>query len=361
MGVNDRDQAPATPSEGAESRTGRAGGAARQVAWRWLRRALLFTAAVTAALFVTFFSVDLGPALRQRAERAASDYLERPMHIGTLKALVWPGRFEVDDVVIEGVSKTDQPFFTARKIIVTLTWETLLHWSKPELFVDVAMTDWHLTIETWPGRPSSMPKLTPRNARNGPGRFTTTVHVVANRGQFGYFDHGTPWSVVTPKLDFELSRDESLHTYVGKAASRGRRRPDSELPADERDAHDQLHAGRRPRAPASHRPRHRRGPFDALGRRVPQSMAGTDLSGGLASELLEDARAVLRERVVAGDRRGSVPRHLSHSARRRPRAPRRLQQRPGHARHAGDAARLSAPARVAPLAARPLHGHRCER
>jgi TamB, inner membrane protein subunit of TAM complex len=217
MGVNDRDQAPATPSEGAESRTGRAGGAARQVAWRWLRRALLFTAAVTAALFVTFFSVDLGPALRQRAERAASDYLERPMHIGTLKALVWPGRFELDDVVIQGVSKTDQPFFTARKIIVTLTWETLLHWSKPELFADVAMTDWHLTIETWPGRPSSMPKLTPRNARKGPGRFTTTVHVVANRGQFGYVDHGTPWSVVTPKLDFELSRDESLHTYVGKA------------------------------------------------------------------------------------------------------------------------------------------------
>ena len=217
MGVNDRDERPATMPDGAGSQDGRAGAARRHIVWRWLRRGLLLAAAICAALFVTLFTVDLGPAVRARAEREATNYLERPMHIGALKAFLWPGRFELDDVVIEGVSKTDAPFFTAGKIVVGLTWETLLHWSKPELFVDVTMTDWHMTIETWPGRPSNMPKLTPKNPRKGNGRFTTTIHVVANQGQFAFFDHGTPWSVVAKRLDFDLSRDESLHTYVGNA------------------------------------------------------------------------------------------------------------------------------------------------
>jgi translocation and assembly module TamB len=182
--------------------------------WRWTRRGLLVIAALMAAAFLTFFTVDLGPSARAEAERRASDFLERPMHIGRLKALVWPGRYELDDVVIEGVGKGDQPFLTARKIKVNLGWRTL---TRGELFVDVEMTDWKITIETWPGRPSSLPKLTPKSSSEGPRRFTTTVRVTAARGEFDYFDHGTPWSVVAPNLSFNLVRAENLKAYVGTA------------------------------------------------------------------------------------------------------------------------------------------------
>ncbi len=213
--MNDRDHGPSAASGSAERAEARAGGTRRR-AWRWLRRGLLLAAALCAALVVAVFSVDLGPSVRQRAERAATNYLERPMHIGALKALLWPGRFELDDVVIEGVSKADRPFLSARRIFVDVTWRTLLHLSQPELYLDVTMTDWHMTVETWPGRPSSMPKLTPKSRGNGPKRFTTTVRVLANRGQFAFFDHGTPWSVLAPNLAFGLQRDEKLHTYVGQ-------------------------------------------------------------------------------------------------------------------------------------------------
>src|SRR5690242_18395311 len=148
-------------------------GRRRLVVWRWTRRGLLLLAALVAAAVIAFFTIDLGPAARSQAEKRATDYLERPMHIGRLKALVWPGRFELDDVVIEGVTKNDQPFLTAKKIKVDLSWHSLIGFGRRrELFVDVQMTDWKITIESWPGRPSNLPKLTPKSSSEGPKRFT---------------------------------------------------------------------------------------------------------------------------------------------------------------------------------------------
>jgi translocation and assembly module TamB len=186
----------------------------RRVVGRWTRRLLALGVAVFAALFVAFFSVDLGPLARERAEREGSNYLERPMHIGKLKALVWPGTFELDDVVIEGPLKNDTPFLTAKRIVLSAPWWTLIH---KAIFVEVRMTDWTMTIETGPGRPPSLPKLVPRTKSTGPKRFTTTTTVFANRGQFTYVDHGTPWSVVARNLNFDLVRSESLASYVGTA------------------------------------------------------------------------------------------------------------------------------------------------
>lgn len=161
-----------------------------------------------------FFSIDLGPVARKYAEQRGTDYLKRPLHIGRLGAFVWPGRFELNDVVIEGVSKTDQPFLSARKIFVNLTWRTLI---TRELFLDVEMADWKMAIETWPNRPSSLPKIMPEGKSDKPLPFTTTVRVWARRGQFTYLDHGAPWSVVAPNLSFDLVRAENLHAYVGTA------------------------------------------------------------------------------------------------------------------------------------------------
>ena len=179
----------------------------------------MLVAAGLATVFIWFFSIDLGPHVREVAERRASEYLERPMHIGKLKALVWPGAFEIDDLVIEGLARTDQPFLTAKKIIVQVTWRTLV-WR--ELFVEVQMTDWTMAIETWPDGRQSLPKIMPKNKSTGPKPFTTTVSFVyADRGAFTFIDHGTPWSVVARNLDFDLVRSNPLNAYVGVAHLNG--------------------------------------------------------------------------------------------------------------------------------------------
>ena len=175
---------------------------------------LLLLAALIAVGLLSFFSIDLGPAVRERAEREGTNYLKRPMHIGKLTAMLWPGRFELHDVVIEGVSKTDEPFLFAKKIAVSVTWRTLI---SKEIYVDVDMSDWTMAIEKWEGRPSSIPKLTPDNPGTGPKRFSTTVRVTASRGKFSYRDHETPWNVVAPNLNFNLVRSEALQAYVGTA------------------------------------------------------------------------------------------------------------------------------------------------
>ena len=68
------------------SPAGRPPGARRSTAWRWSRRLLGVSAAVIAALIISFFTVDLGriPGLKGAAERAASKYLDRPMHLGKI-------------------------------------------------------------------------------------------------------------------------------------------------------------------------------------------------------------------------------------------------------------------------------------
>ena len=51
--------------------------------------------AVVVALILTGLTVDLGPTLRERAEREGSKYLKRPLHIGRISARLMPGAFVV--------------------------------------------------------------------------------------------------------------------------------------------------------------------------------------------------------------------------------------------------------------------------
>src|SRR5688500_8128529 len=97
--------------------------AARPPRWRRLSLALLaIVVAIIAGVIVTFFTVDLGPSLRARAEREGSRFIQRPIHIGRLSAKVTPGVFVVEDLVIEGLQPTDRPFLRAKKIQVVLPW-----------------------------------------------------------------------------------------------------------------------------------------------------------------------------------------------------------------------------------------------
>ena len=84
--------------------------------WRAIRVRVALLAAIVVGAFVTFFTVDLGPSLRARAEQEGSKYIERPMHIGRLSAQLRPGVFVVDDLMIEGLTPQDRPFLTAKRI-----------------------------------------------------------------------------------------------------------------------------------------------------------------------------------------------------------------------------------------------------
>ena len=182
-----------------------------------MTRLLAVIVAVVAALFVTFFTVDLGPSLRARAEREGSKYMERPMHIGRLSAKMTPGVFVVEDLVIEGLSPQDRPFLKAKRIEVKLPWWTAF--SRKLVIESVTLTDWDMTVESWLGGRHNFPKLTPKNKpQPGPRRFTTTLRsVVASRGQFTFDDHATPWSTVARNLTVRLGRSDATNDYRGSA------------------------------------------------------------------------------------------------------------------------------------------------
>ena len=196
----------------------------RRLRWRrmplWV---LALVVAVVAGAVATFFTVDLGPSLRERAEREGSKYMHRPMHIGRLSAKITPGVFVVEDLVIEGLEPTDRPFLKAKKIEVILPWWTIV--TRQLIVESVEMTDWDMVVETWPSSPAfprgrhNFPKVTPDSKSNGPKRFTTTVrNVLASRGSFVFEDHGTPWGVRSTGLRVSVTRGIADPVYRGAAS-----------------------------------------------------------------------------------------------------------------------------------------------
>ena len=107
---------------------------------RAIRTAIAIVIAIGAAIFVTVFTIDLGPGLRARAEREGSKFIERPMHIGRLSAQLRPGVFVVEDLMIEGLTPQDRPFLTAKRITVEVPWWTAF--SRKLIIQSIAMTDW---------------------------------------------------------------------------------------------------------------------------------------------------------------------------------------------------------------------------
>jgi hypothetical protein len=184
---------------------------------RVLLRLLAVGVAVLAAVLIAVFSVDLGPSLRQLAEREGSKYMERPIHIGRLSAKLTPGEFLVEDLVIEGRAPADRPFMKAKAITVKIPWWSIF---RRELIIEsVVLTDWEMVIETWSGGRHNFPKIMPKSrGTGGPRRFTTTVRWVhAARGHLIYEDHGTPWSTVARNLEVQFVRSGATNDYRGRA------------------------------------------------------------------------------------------------------------------------------------------------
>ena len=138
------------------------------------------------------------------------------MHIGRLSARLTPGVFVIEDLMIEGLTPQDRPFLTAKTITVEVPWWTIF--SKKLIIESVAMTDWHMVVETYANGRHNFPKFTPKTPSKGPRRFTTTLRsVVALRGAFTYEDHVTPWTTSAANLNVQLYRPPVATTYIGRA------------------------------------------------------------------------------------------------------------------------------------------------
>lgn len=187
---------------------------------RFIRRTLLRYVGIGLALTVTILvvalfvtlRVDLGPSLRALAEREGSKQLRRPVHIGGLSIRVARGRVEVDDIMIEGLTPTDRPFFSAARLSVSLDWSKAIA-RRPEFIVtSVEMTDWSMLVEKFPGGDSFVRPLRREGPPpTGPPRFKTTLQSVhAYRGRFTYEDHVVPWSIVAPNIDISVSNRDGF-------------------------------------------------------------------------------------------------------------------------------------------------------
>jgi hypothetical protein len=174
---------------------------------RPVRAVWIVVAVALAVLLVSVVTIDLGPALRVRAERAGSNWLARPLHIGRLGIRLGVGRFVVEDLRIDGLNPGDEPSLVARRVEVALTWGALFH--REVLLDSIEMEDWRMVVESWAGGRHSFPRFSgpPRAPRQGPAPVVTTLQYVhAGRGEFVYRDHATPWSVSTGTLDVIVTK-----------------------------------------------------------------------------------------------------------------------------------------------------------
>ena len=181
---------------------------------RILRRLVVTCAVLLAVAFVTTVTVDLGPALKARAEAAGSEFMGRPMHIGRLSAHLWRGRFVVEGLVIEGLTPDARPFLIADHITVSMPWTTLVN--RRVVFDAIEMTDWRMYVETFPDGSHNFPRFTSDTPREPTDWTTTLQYVRAHRGEFAYMDYGTPWSAVARNLDVLVARPTS--EYRGQAS-----------------------------------------------------------------------------------------------------------------------------------------------
>ena len=199
---------------------------------RYSRRLIIVGIALMAAALVSFVTIDLGPAVRSQAEQAASTQLDRPVHIGRLGTYLFPGRFLIEDLVIEGLSPTDEPFFSTEQIVISTSWLALL---RGEILVDdVEMGPWRMVAESFPDGRQSFPRLVPQpdasedtasaqgdvgpespEADDGRRLVMTVRQLLAHDGEFVYRDHNAPWYVTARNIDLRIAKGEG---YGGDVA-----------------------------------------------------------------------------------------------------------------------------------------------
>ena len=175
--------------------------------YRLARRFALVIGVIVAVLLVSTLTIDLGPALRARAETAGSNWLERKMTIARLGVHLGRGKFVIEDLRIDGMLPGEPPWLVAKRIEVSLTWSALF--GREVLLDDIEMTDWRMVIESFPDGRQTFPRVTgpPRQPRTGPSLVVTTLQYVrAHRGELVVNDYGSDWFMVAPNLDVTVAK-----------------------------------------------------------------------------------------------------------------------------------------------------------
>lgn len=175
--------------------------------YRSARAIVMVLAIALAVVLVSVVSIDLGPALKTRAERAGGNWLERGMHIGRLGVQLGRGRFVLEDLVIDGMRPGEDPWLVAKRVEVTLTWGALIH--REVLLDSIELRDWRMVVESFPDGRQTFPRVTgpPRPPRTGPSPVVTTLkYVRAYRGEFVFRDFGSNWSAITRNLDITVAK-----------------------------------------------------------------------------------------------------------------------------------------------------------
>ena len=199
---------------------------------RYSRWTVIVLVALAAAGVVSMVTIDLGPTVRADAERAFANYVDRPVHIGRFGMHLLPGRFVIEDLVIEGLSPNDRPFFHGDRIVISTAWLPLL---RGEFLVDaVDMQGWRMLVEAFEGGGHTFPRFVggaddeadpdrgadsgataDQGVANPPAdaaeesarRFVTTVQYLrAHDGEFIYEDHGAPLNIVARNIDLRLAK-----------------------------------------------------------------------------------------------------------------------------------------------------------
>lgn len=187
--------------------------------YRRVRAVVVVIAIVIATALVSTVAVDLGPTLKERAEREGSRWLDRPLHIGRLGVEIGRGRFVLEDLRIEGLTPDARPWLVAKRVDVSLTWGAL--WHREVLIDTIEMSDWRMVVESFANGRHNWPRVNgpPRAPRTTPRPVVTTVQYVrATGGEFVFDDHGSRWGVVAPNLEVTTNK---LGEYRGRVQFRG--------------------------------------------------------------------------------------------------------------------------------------------
>jgi hypothetical protein len=168
------------------------------------RRVIIVCAVILAVAVVTSVSVDVGPLLKRVAEEQGSRFIQRPMHIGRMEVRIWDGSYIIEDLRIDGLTPTSEPFLVAKRITVENAWRTL--WDRRFVLTNIEMTDWRMHVEYTADGKHNFPRFT-RDGPRGQSRWTTTLEYVrAHRGTFTYQDFGTPWGIVARNIDVVVEK-----------------------------------------------------------------------------------------------------------------------------------------------------------
>ncbi|HEX4914193.1 MAG TPA: translocation/assembly module TamB domain-containing protein [Vicinamibacterales bacterium] len=182
-------------------------GAAFRTVYRYARRFAVTIGVVVAVIVVSTLTIDLGPVLKARAERAGSNWLERQLTIGRLGVHLGRGRFVVEDLRIGGMLPHEPPWLEAKRIEVSLTWSALF--GREVLLDSIEMSDWRMVVESFPDGRQTFPRLTgpPRPPRTGPRPVVTTLQYVrAQRGELVFNDYGSDWRAIARNLDVTVGK-----------------------------------------------------------------------------------------------------------------------------------------------------------